>query len=219
MKKILLVILSLSIYCQILAQENYITSDAQMIFSFANVKDNGSEISSPLRWSPVFNFGSNFHNDMSEKFGMFIGLNVKNIGFIADRQIGTEPRKEIHRSYNLGIPIAFKVGDLDKAFVYFGYEFELPLNYKYKAWDSTDRSGSKTSFNNWFSDATPTTMHSIILGFQFIEGTNIRFKYYLNEFLNQDYIRDGVKINDGLEAQVFSISFVSSFLKDFRFYY
>ena len=217
MKNILILILSFSTLYQLTAQDRYITSDAQMIFSLASVKEDGTELSSPLRWSPVFNFGSAYHNDISGKFGMFYGLNIKNIGFIVDRE--STGLKEVHRSYNLGVPIAFKVGNLDKAFVYFGYEFELPLNYKYKSWDSSDRSGTKSSFNEWFSDATPSTMHSVMVGFQFVKGTNLRFRYYLNDFLNNDYERGGAQINQGLEAQVFSISLVSSFLKDFRVYY
>lgn len=216
MKKNFLLAFSLAYLSIACAQNSYTTSDGQMIFSFANVKENGSEIDAPVRWSPVFNFGTNYHRDFSSGFGMYLGLNIKNIGFIANRTSGI---KEIHRTYNAGIPIAFKLGDLDNEFVYFGYEFELPLNYKYKSWDSTDRSGVKSSFNNWFSDATPSTMHALFIGFQFYKGTNIKFKYYLNEFLNQDYVRNGVAINQGLDVQVFSISLVSSFLEDFRFSY
>jgi len=192
----------------------YTTAGAEMIFSFATVSQNGNERETRMRWSPVFNFGVHTHYDLSKSIGLFSGLKVRNIGFIYQ---DANNKKVIQRTYNLGIPVAIKIGNLDKFFVYAGYQFELPFHYKYKTWDSSDRSGAKTKFTNFFSDATPTVMHTIIAGVQMYRGLNIKFQWYLNNFINPEYIRNGVAINDGLEVQVFSLSLAANMFRGKKF--
>lgn len=194
----------------------YTTAGAEMIFSFATVSQNGNERQTKMRWSPVFNFGVHTHYDFSKSIGVFSGIKVRNIGFIYQDE---NNKKVIQRTYSLGIPIAIKVGNLDKFFVYAGYQFELPFHYKYKSWDSSDRSGAKTKFTNWFSDATPGVMHTIIGGIQFYRGLNLKFEWYLDNFINPDYTRNGVVINDGLEVQVFSISVAANMFRGTKFIY
>lgn len=194
----------------------YTTAGAEMIFSFANVKQNGTERDARMRWSPVFNFGVHAHYDISDKIGFFSGLKVRNIGFIYQNE---NNQKVIQRTYNLGIPVAVKFGKLDSFFFYGGYQFELPFHYKYKTWDSSDRSGAKTKFTNFFSDATPTVMHTIIGGVQFARGINVKFQWYLNNFINPSYTRNGEVINDGLEVQVMSISLAANMFKGTKFIY
>ena len=194
----------------------YTTAGAEMIFSFATVSENGQERETRMRWSPVFNFGVHAHYDFGKSFGVFSGLKVRNIGFIYQT---ADDKKVIQRTYNLGIPIALKIGNLDKFFIYGGYQFELPFHYKYKTWDSSDRSGAKTKFTNWFSDATPAVMHTIIGGIQFSKGWNIKFEWYLNNFINPDYTRNGEVINDGLDVQVFSVSLAANMFRGMKFVY
>jgi hypothetical protein len=195
--------------------QTYTTSDGQMIFSWAQVTENGEDIEGPLRWSPFFNFGTNIHFDLGKSVGLYSGLNVKNIGFIANTSTG----KNVHRVYSLGIPASIKLGRLDKQFIYGGYEIEFPFHYRNKSWEGDDRSGDRDTYGEWFSDATPSMMNAVFLGLQFYKGTNIKFKYYLDNFLNPDWTRDGVQPNQGIEAQVFSISLVSSLLRGKKFYY
>ena len=194
----------------------YTTAGAEMIFSFANVTENGTELESRMRWSPVFNFGVHAHYDVAKSVGFFSGLKIKNIGFIYQN---AENKKVIQRTYNLAIPVAIKVGNLEKFFAYGGYQFELPFHYKYKTWDSSDRSGAKTKFTNFFSDATPAVVHSIIGGVQFPGGINLKFQWYLNNFINPDYSRNGVLINDGLDVQVFSLSLAANMFRGTKFIY
>lgn len=194
----------------------YTTAGAEMIFSWSTVQEFGAERETRMRWSPVFNFGVHFHYDFSKSIGVFSGIKVRNIGFIYQT---VENKKVIQRSYNMGIPIALKIGNLDKFFVYAGYQFELPFHYKYKTWDSSDRSGAKTKFTNWFSDATPSVMHTIIGGVQFYRGLNIKFEWYLDNFINPDYVRNGVQINEGLEVQVFSLSLAANMFRGTKFIY
>ena len=218
MKKLSIIILigSLVLISNLTKAQFYTTEGAEMIFSFANVSQNGTERDSRMRWSPVFNFGVHFHYDFGKSFGLFSGLKIKNIGFIYQDE---NNEKVIQRTYNLAIPVALKVGNLDKFFVYGGYQFELPFHYKHKKWDSSDRGGAKTKFTNFFSDATPTVMHTIIAGVQFYRGLNLKFQWYLGNFVNPDYTRNGIAINDGLEVQVFSLSLAANMFRGLKFIY
>lgn len=216
MKNLLLPIgiVSILLFSKPVMAQFYTTAGAEMIFSFATVSQNGNERDTKMRWSPVFNFGVHAHYDLNQSIGFFSGLKVRNIGFIYQDE---NNKKVIQRTYNLGIPVAIKIGKMDKFFVYGGYQFELPFHYKYKTWDSSDRSGAKTKFTNYFSDATPAVMHTIIGGIQFYKGVNIKFQWYLNNFINPDYTRNGVRINDGLDVQVFSLSLAANMFRGTRF--
>ena len=60
-------------------------------------------------------------------------------------------------------------------------------------------------------------MHTIIAGVQMYRGLNIKFQWYLNNFINPEYIRNGVAINDGLEVQVFSLSLAANMFRGKKF--
>jgi len=159
----------------------YNTSGGEMIFSFATIEDNGREESAIIRWSPVFNFQSMFNADFSRNFGLFTGFTIRNVGFIYDQYRIYDPDdpseystvKKKFRSYNVGIPLGFKLGDLKNFFVYGGYEVELPFNYKEKTFEG-DRKTDK--FNVWFSKRQEQFQHGFLVGIQFPYGANLKFK-------------------------------------------
>ena len=165
------------------AQDTYTTSSGELIFSYANINYNGSETSSVLRFSPVFNVQTLINKDMSDKFGVFTGLAVRNVGFIYD--VPDQPGVRMkHRTYNLGVPIGFKIGNLDKAFLFGGYEFEIPIVYKEKTFVNEDKQDKTTI---WFSDRVNTWNNTVFLGVQLPAGLSVKFKYYLTNFFNKDY--------------------------------
>src|SRR5688572_13786270 len=91
----------------------YFTSGGEVIFSFADVEQNGNNYSSTMRFAPVFNLQAIVNKDMSEKFGLFTGLAVRNVGYITKDYIDPSNNlnyKKKFRSYNLGLPIGIKVG-------------------------------------------------------------------------------------------------------------
>ena len=188
----------------------YTTSGGEMIFSWANVTQDGISRENRMRWSPVINISTQAHYDLNDNIGFYSGIGIKNIGFIYQDSINN---KVIQRTYNLGIPVGIKIGNLRKFFFYGGYQLEIPIQYKYKRWDSSDRSGAKTKFTQWFTDATPTIMNTFFAGVQFYGGLNLKFTYYMDNFVNPDYVRNGEQLNRGLDVQVFSISLVASLLK------
>jgi len=187
--------------------EPYVTSGGELIFSFANIEHNGSSEGSTVRFSPVVNFQVMLNQDMNKKFGLFTGLGVRNVGYIMnDYKVPSTDvsYKKKFRSYNLGIPVGIKVGNLDKTFFYAGYEVELAVAYKEKTFEDGDKIDKVTG---WFSKRQEIFQHGFLAGVQFPYGANIKFKYYLSEFHNRDYTNNaGVKPFGGLKTNIYYFS-------------
>lgn len=210
-------IFSLIVVSTAYGQKTYFTSGGEMILSFAGIDDGSSE-SSTIRWAPFFNIQSMLNADMSPNFGLFTGLAVRNVGYIYDHyqepSSGTYYKKKF-RSYNLGLPVGIKIGNLDKFFIYGGYEIEFPFAYKEKTFDGGDKIEKITG---WFSKRQNQFQHGFLVGIQLPYGSNIKFKYYLSEFHNQDFTdSQGNKPYAGLNSHVFYISFCSYLFKNLDF--
>lgn len=185
--------------------EIYSTNGGEFIFSFADVDVNGADASGIVRFSAFFHVGQKWHFDFGNNFGLFTGYGIRNIGFItendgisiaefADEIQPGDDVKIKRRAYTLGIPLAFKIGNFDRnTFVYGGAEVDFLFNYKEKLFIDDDK---EEKFNEWFSDRTNLLMPSVFGGVQFPGGVNLQFKYYLTNFLNQDYTErvDGVNV-------------------------
>ena len=198
----------------------YLTSGGELIFSFANVEQNGNSASSSMRFSPVFNLQVMLNQDMNKNFGLFTGLAVRNIGYIMKDYEDPSNNlfyKKKFRSYTLGIPVGFKAGDLEKIFFYGGYEIELAITYKEKTYVDGDKIDK---ISGWFSDRQELFQHGFLAGVQFPRGANIKFKYYLSEYHNQDYTDNaGVKPYAGLKANIFYVSLSLFLFKNLDFEY
>ncbi len=193
--------------------EKYILSGGELIFSFANV---GSGYDNIIRFSPVFNAQSWRVHDYGD-FGYFYGIAIRNVGFIAeDRSTNTRFK---FRTYNVGVPIGFKFDFSPTVGLYAGYEFEVPFVFKQKTFVNEKKN---EKFTSWFSNRTPSLAHGLFVGFQFVGGTNIKFKYYLNNFLNPDYeeIIDGNSVYPyrNLDAHVFYFALTFNIFKNREFY-
>jgi hypothetical protein len=90
-------------------------------------------------------------------------------------------RKKV-RTYNLGIPVGIKIGNMNGTYVFGGYTVEFPLNYKEKTFINEE----KAKFNTWFSDRTQI-QQALVAGIQFPYGANIKFKYYFTDFYDKGY--------------------------------
>ena len=195
--------------------KTYFSAGGEIIFSLAAIDHtnayypNGNSEGNIMRFSPFFCLQTNFNYDFSKNFGSYLGLSIRNIGFIYDQYPVPNPEnpaetkmlKKKFRTYNLGLPIGLKIGLLDKVFVYGGYEIEFPFNYKEKTFDG-DHKDDK--FNVWFSDRVEQFQHGFFAGIQLPYGANLKFKYYLSNFHNMDYTdNNGSKPYEGLKANVF----------------
>ncbi len=214
---ILTAIFSILFTVNVISQTStYTTSGGEMIFSFASIKDNGRTPDAIMRWSPVLNLQSMLNHDVSKHFGLILGLAVRNVGYIYDNYkisgIANAPDsyvKKKFRSYNVGLPVGFKIGNLNKAFIYAGYEVEVPFLYKEKTFDGGDKISKITG---WFSNRQDLFQHGFFAGIQFPHGLNLKFKYYMSEFHNENFIdSQGSKPYSGLNSHVFYFS-LSSFL-------
>jgi hypothetical protein len=181
MKKLLL--LPILFWCtQGIAQiKSYTSAGGEMIFSFANIKDNGNSESSNLRWSPVFNFQMYRNHDFNNFFGVFYGMGVRNVGFIYETPNSDTMHK--YRTYNLGVPVGIKLGSLKSTFFFGGYEIETPFHYKEKLFINDSK---KEVDGYWFNHRYVSAInHSVFAGINFKGGFSLKFKYYMNNFFNK----------------------------------
>lgn len=196
----------------------YTTTSGELIFSFADISLDGNEEGSVLRFSPVFNVQNWVNIDKSDKFGIFTGLSIRNVGVIFDYDATTRIKA---RTYNVGIPVGIKLGNLDGKFLFFGYELEIPVNYKEKIFIDEDKEDKD---NIWFSDRVNTINHSLMAGIQLPYGATLKFKYYLTNFYNKDFkASDGqggtYKPYENIDINVFYFSLSFGLLKNTGFYY
>ena len=220
MKNFLSIIFFIGIINASYAQDKkvYWTGGGEMIFSFVDANDGQQDWGSIIRFSPVLNIQTIANYDVSEKFGLFSGINIRNVGFIADTEPGVRMK---YRTYNAGIPIAIKVGNLDGLMVFGGYEFEFPFVYKEKRFENEKKVDVTTI---WFSKRNSSTMHSLFAGVQFPYGTTLKFKYYLSNFFNQDYRavdENGQTVTPfaNYQANIFYISLSFHLFYNDEFYY
>lgn len=223
MRKITLLLIAGIFFSSILfSQTNiYTTSGGEMIFSFATIDDNGEENTSVIRWAPVFNFQGMLNADFNEHVGVFTGLALRNVGYIYDNyrfmenDVQVKVKKKF-RTYNLGLPIGIKIGNMNKAFIYGGYDVEFPIHYKEK----TFRDEKKTKFSAWFSNRVEQFQHGFMVGIQFPYGGNLKFKYYVSSFHNTDYTEaNGNKPYQNLNSNIFYFSLNFNLFKNADLYY
>jgi len=180
------------------SQKSYWASGGEIIFSYGTVHTDSTTLNPVLRWSPFFNAQAQFHHDFSETAGIYTGLGIRNVGLIShinykaqsDSTLKTGIVKE--RSYSLGIPIAIKLGNMEKVYFAGGGEAELMFAYKRKVYDQGNKS-EKNKTSSWFNDNVKIFNPSVFAELHLHSGPYIRFKYYLLDFLNYQ----GVNMKDG----------------------
>jgi len=224
MKKLLILGLLLSTYVVANSQSanfdrSYFTSGTEFIFSFATIDNNGTAGSNVMRFSGFLHLQGFYHHDFGKSFGLMTGLALRNVGFIENEP--DDGVKKKYRTYNVGIPIAFKLGSMGKTHMYAGYEIEFPTNYKEKRFVYDTK---EDKFNEWFSKRTPAFYHTVLVGVQFKYGLSLKFKYYLTNFFNQDYSEvntNGVTVYpyQDKDVRVFYFSLNINLFKDVHFSY
>ncbi|MCB9039634.1 MAG: hypothetical protein H6557_23705 [Lewinellaceae bacterium] len=197
----------------------YSTSGGELIFSFADVENSGGSIGTNPRFTGFLHIGEYWHFEFTNNFGMISGFALRNVGMITkDDGILTKEHVGLYdendeikikrRSYSFGVPLAFKFGNFNRrTFVFAGAEAELMFNYKEKLFVNGNK---EDKYNEWFSDRTNIINPSIFGGIQFPGGINLKFKYYLLDFLDPDYSEtingNLVQPYRGLTSNIFYIS-------------
>ncbi|EKB47437.1 hypothetical protein [Cecembia lonarensis] len=182
--------------------KTYWSSGGEWIFSGGTVQD----YNNVLRWAPVFNFQNFLNFDQSPNFGWFTGANLRNVGFIFDESPSV--RKKV-RTYNVGVPLGIKFGNLNSQFFFAGYELEWAVNYRERTFVDERR---VERFNVWFSDRVNRWQSSFFAGMNLPGGGNIKIKYYPTEFFNRSFTAtDGdtgalIRPYENFRANVFYVS-------------
>jgi hypothetical protein len=199
----------------------YSSTSLEMIFSFADVSLDSGNATNIMRWAPVLNVQWIYNFDFTKNFGLFTGLDVRNLGFIWKNDVGDKWK---HRVYSLGLPIGFKLGNLKSGmFFYAGYQIEWAFNYKEKHFFN-DSNKIKNVY--WFTDRVNIWQSSVLAGVNFPFGLNLKFKYYFTNLLNSDYEefnQQGEKVKPYAQFTsdnifYFSLSF-NMFHRDYEYFY
>lgn len=152
------------------------------VASLSNAADGKSDGLTTLRFSYVVNTGTLVNYNISESVGLFLGAEIKNIGYIEKSGDYTIKR----RTYTIGAPVGLKIGDMTQRGAYFfaGGGFDAPFNYREKKFIARN---NKAKFNEWFIDHTPAILPYAFIGYKFTNQLQLKFQYYPGNFLNQDY--------------------------------
>jgi len=189
MKKLLLLFAFVGIVLGASSQsKSYFSAASEMLFSMGDVQivdsaGNTQEPGTVVRWAPVLNIQGAYNYNPSKAFGVFLGLSIRNIGYIADDPLEDNIRYK-YRTYNFGIPVGVKIGSMEKFFAFGGYEIEFPFHYKEKKFIGDDKDSKITG---WFSDRVEPFQQSWFVGIEIPNGINLKFKYYFTDFHNKEF--------------------------------
>ncbi len=177
----------------------YHSNGFEFILSGADVKFNGVDVNTNMRFTLFLHTQQHVNLDFNDHFGLFAGIGIRNVGFIVEdyyqnvgfsdidieHQHWNKSTKIKRRSYALGFPLAFKVGSFDKHFFFFaGGEYEWMFHYKQKQF----LDGNKVIFREWNSNRVNSWIPTLFAGVQFPQGFRLKFKYYMEDFLNPSFV-------------------------------
>jgi len=210
-------------------QDIYNTTSGEVILGWStahyNTPTDGSrlingntegKINDALRFTIWVHFSSHWHYDFSHRFGVYSGIANRNIGFIT-REMSTSVDKQTNkpymvkwkrRSYALGIPLALKIGNMDKGFYAFaGGQIEWLYRYKEKEFLNS----GKRKHTEWASKRTIMFLPSVFIGVTFPHGMSLKFTYALANFMNKSYIdSSGEQPYKYLDSRIMYFSFFKS---------
>jgi hypothetical protein len=153
----------------------------EFIFSAGEVESNGVKLDNVTRFSGFFNSQSQRHYNFSKGFGIFMGIGVRNVGLINKYSLADGKFEIKQRAYSIGVPLAFKLGGMERGnYIALGAEAEYMFHYKRKLFYG----GNSSKTSKWFSNEVSQFNPSLFADIRFHNGTFFRFKYYLNDFLN-----------------------------------
>ncbi|ABG60944.1 hypothetical protein CHU_3711 [Cytophaga hutchinsonii ATCC 33406] len=150
----------------------------KILFQQGLVQDSaGNNVTGILRFAPFVNYTIQAHKDFGNKFGIYTGVGIKNVGFIL--KYDTLVVKS--RAYCLSVPLGIKFGNMDKeTYFYAAGEFLAQIDYKEKVFLDGDK--SKRNNNNDINKIN----YSAMVGFN-MKAFTVGLEYTLNNFYGDSY--------------------------------
>ncbi len=162
----------------------YSATGGEVIFSFVDFDVDVNAPKNPMRFTLFFHTTYHWNFDLNSRVGIYSGLELKNIGFIA-RYNNTLVTRTKHRTYNLGVPLAIKIGDMKKGYLFAGGAAELAFHYKEKTFQGKRK---VDKFGTWFdSDRTNLFLPAAFVGFKTKSSVTFKFQYYFTSLLNTNF--------------------------------
>ncbi len=216
MKKMLILFVLVAGYVgSVSAQTDiYLSGEWEFLFQGASIEDHGNKMNNNMRFTAFYHSASYINFDLWEWGGVATGLGIRNIGYIQDDVPDPDIDKIKRRSYTLGVPLIFKFGKMDGVFLFAGGEYEWAFHYKEK----TFHGDVKSVYKDWFTNRTKHFLPSVVAGVQLPTGTALKMKYYLSNYLNEDYIDgNGQRPYQGMDVRMFYVSLSFVFRNDVLF--
>jgi len=201
----------------------YFTSGGDgMLFSLGKTQQVTNGVTtddwSNVRFSWWLNIGEHVHYNFNNTIGLYSGLELRNIGynFHEMRTVtldntnppSTQEREFVvrRRTYNLGIPLALKIGNMrSKNYFFLGGGIDMAFAYKEKEWEADNKKNTKTKHSEWFSNEVNIWQPFVFAGFVVKPGIGIKVSYYPSNYHNQDYTTStGVRKYAGTTVNLFA---------------
>lgn len=174
----------------------YPTSSFEFLFQNGQITKDGVNPDQNMRFTIWFNYTQQVHADFNQHLGLYSGFSIKNTGFITENEIiktkndfgdmvDKSPYETIKRRiYTMGIPLAIKLGALDKNFYFYGGgEVALAVAYKEKRFEN----GVKTKKSSFLGNETNLFQPSVFGGVQLPGGLNVQYRLFLDNMLDTSY--------------------------------
>lgn len=174
----------------------YPTSSFEFLFQNGQVTKDGVNPAQNMRFTIWFNYTQQVHIDFNQHVGIYSGFSIKNAGFITENEVikttndlgiavENSPYETIkRRMYTMGIPLALKLGAVDKNFYFYGGgEVALAVAYKEKRFEN----GVKTKKTSFLGNETNLFQPSVFAGVQLPGGLNVQYRLFLDNMLNKSY--------------------------------
>ncbi len=204
-------------------KEFYLTSGGDgMLFSLGKIQNVNNGVTkddwSNVRFTWWLNIGEHVHYNFNNTVGLYSGLELRNIGynFHEIRTVAIENStppatvdKEYvvrRRTYNLGIPLALKIGNMrNKNYFFLGGGIDMAFAYKEKSWEVDNKKNTKVKHNEWFSDEVNLWQPFVFAGFVVKPGIGIKVAYYPSNYHNENYTAsNGAKKYNGTTVNLFA---------------
>lgn len=156
--------------------------ESKTLFQIGLIEDSaGGQVKSILRFAPFVNYTLQAHKDFSNKFGIYTGVGIKNVGFIT-RENSTDMTVK-SRAYCISIPVGLKFGNFkEDRYLFLSGEFLTQLDYKEKVFTNGDKSKRKSFYDNDIN----LFNYSGAIGFN-IKGFMIGAEYTFGDFFSDKY--------------------------------